>query len=148
MSDLLWQGLTISIVGLGLTFFSLGLLVLVTTILERLTRREPSQSTDLERGITIQAGAQSTKEDDEVAAAIAVALAHCQASDTCPNSLGASLGSSRSLWWIRHGPPAFAGLPYRACDEKQNFVTPIESVENSSSHSELRITPNCVSPAQ
>lgn len=103
MSDLLWQGLTISIVGLGLTFFALVLLVLVITVLERLTRGKPLQSIGLEGGIAIQTAVQPASEEDEVVAAIAVALAHVQASDGCRSGLGASLEYGRSHWWTRRG---------------------------------------------
>ena len=42
MSQLLGQGLEISLVGMGLTFASLGLLVLVMVLLERAFRRAPA----------------------------------------------------------------------------------------------------------
>ena len=101
MSDLLWQGLMISITGMGLTFVALGLLVGVMTLLERYTRDTPSPISNLERKDMIREVTQANNEEAEIAAAIAVALAHFRAIDIGRSSLGARLVSGPGAWRTR-----------------------------------------------
>ena len=104
MSDLLWQGLMISLIGIGLTFAALGLLVLVMMILERLTRETVSPTADLEEDRLIREVVQPDSEADteeEIAVAIAVAVAHFQAADIGRSSLGATLLNGPGAWRTR-----------------------------------------------
>ena len=102
MSDLLWQGLTISVMGLGLTFLALGLLILTMFLLERLTRSKgqpagPDEAVPKERSpiSTLDRDTQA----EEVAAAIAVALAHFRSLDICRSGLGLRLDAGHGAWW-------------------------------------------------
>lgn len=92
MTELIWQGLQVSVLGMGLTFAALGLLILTMMVLERLFRvREEADSAEV--------AAVSTAEEDEVAVAIAVALNHLQARDQDTSDLGAKLEAGRGAWW-------------------------------------------------
>ena len=98
MFEILWQGLTISIIGLSLTFAALGLLVVVMMILVRFTapRTEPPAPAEV----------MADTEDEGAVAAIAVALTQLQAADVYPETLGATLETERSTRWL-------LGLPQR-----------------------------------
>lgn len=101
MSDLLWQGLQISVLGLGLTFTALGLLVLTMMALERLFRPRPPapESTTPKPRRETETVAESTDEE-EVVAAITAALAHFRAQDGGqPADLGAELEAGPGAWW-------------------------------------------------
>ena len=103
MSNLLWQGLMISVVGMGLTFTALGLLVGVMTLLERLTRSRPAPVLSPQPKTTGSSLARHA-EDEEIAAAIAVALVHLQSLDICRSRLGAALENGPGAWWTRQRP--------------------------------------------
>ena len=100
MSDLLWQGLMISALGMGLTFTALGLLVGVMTLLERLTRGQVSATASLKQKTTTGSLARHA-EDEEIAVAITVALAHLQSLDICRSGLGSTLENGHGAWWTR-----------------------------------------------
>lgn len=101
MSDnLFWQGLTLTVLGMGLTFAALGILILAMILLERLfrTRRlipDKPPSPEKPGAGTL---ARDT-EDEEVAAAIAVALAHFRSLDICRSGLGTALEAGPGSWW-------------------------------------------------
>lgn len=96
MSDLLWQGLLISLTGLGLTFTVLGLLILTIILLERFSRsrsKPPEQE-----AVTADTPARSPA-DEEVTAAIVAALAHLHALEGGRNALGSTLEAGPGAWW-------------------------------------------------
>lgn len=102
MSDLLWQGLAISVMGMGLTFLALGLLILTMYLLERLTRSRarpvaPQKAAPKEKS-TVSILDRDTQAE-EVAAAIAVALAHFRSLDICRSGLGLRLEAGHGAWW-------------------------------------------------
>ena len=92
MSELIWQGLQVSVLGMGLTFAALGLLILMMMALERLFRVPEVED-------SVEVTAVSTVEEDEVAVAIVVALNHLQARDRDASDLGANLKAGRGAWW-------------------------------------------------
>lgn len=99
MSDLIQQGLWISVVGFGLLFVFMGLITLMMIILERLTRSgtQPSR----QDGTTIQnGGVVGPGKSEEVAAAIAVAIAHLRAQERDWSNLGSTLETGHSHWWL------------------------------------------------
>lgn len=104
MTELLWQGLTISLIGMGLTFAALGLLILAMILLERFAPNQPKRS-DKERSepaetLAVNSLAQRS-EEEEIAAAIAVALAHMRSLDICQSGLGSTLEAGPGAWWQR-----------------------------------------------
>jgi sodium pump decarboxylase gamma subunit len=92
MSELIWQGLQVSVLGMGLTFAALGLLILAMMALERLFRIH-------EEADSVEVTAVSPAEEDEVAVAIAVALNYLHARDRDTSDLGANLKAGRGAWW-------------------------------------------------
>jgi Na+-transporting methylmalonyl-CoA/oxaloacetate decarboxylase gamma subunit len=99
MSDLLAQGLEISLLGISLTFVALGLLILAMILLERLFR--PASSVEEGTPSALVVTVDGDSEDEEVAAAIAVALAYLRDRDKSRPTLGAMLGTERGGWWRR-----------------------------------------------
>ena len=101
MSDnLVWQGLTLTVLGMGLTFAALGILILAMIVLERLfrTRRlipnKPPSSEKPAAGTLAR-----DTEDEEIAAAIVIALAHFRSLDICRSGLGSALEAGPGAWW-------------------------------------------------
>jgi sodium pump decarboxylase gamma subunit len=95
------QGLTLSIIGMTVTFAALGLLILSIVVLGRLFRTRPSDSDkkeDLQERQVVSSSARDT-EEEEVVAAIAVALAHVHSLDMSRSGLGVTLESGRGPWW-------------------------------------------------
>lgn len=95
------EGLGLSLMGITVTFAALGLLALVMVVLERLFRDRPfrpkeEELEDRAMGSTL---ARDTSEE-EVVAAIAVALAHLHALDLGRSGLGTTLESGRGSWWM------------------------------------------------
>ena len=99
MSDLIQQGLWLSVVGFGLLFVFMGLIMLMMILLERLTRH--STRPEQQDGTAIQDGSVAGPgENEEVAAAIAVAIAHLRAQGGSRSNLGATLESGYGHWWL------------------------------------------------
>ena len=98
MTDVLWQGLTISLIGISLTFLALGLLVLVMVLLERFTRQrvKPSVSEGMapEDEMVTRDGV-----DEEIVAVITAALTHLRTKTIYPADLGATLEAGPGAWW-------------------------------------------------
>lgn len=97
MPDLFWQGVSVSVIGITLTFLALGLLILAMVVLERVFRSTPSEVLAPATALDSAAG-QGDAPAEEVAA-IAVALAVVQSSSGRGDGLGAALGEDRSPWW-------------------------------------------------
>ena len=107
MSQILSEGVEISLVGMGLTFASLGLLVLVMVLLERAFRPRTAVEQDGRPELT------STTEDadaEEIAVAVGVAIAYLRAQERDRAGLGATLGSGHGAYWAR-GRSLRAGRP-------------------------------------
>ncbi len=102
MSDLLWQSLTISVMGMGLTFAALGLLILTMILLARFSRSDAQPpvpgETVPDKNLAVSAPVQDTEE--EISAAIAVALVYLRSTDVDHGDLGATLEAGRGLWWL------------------------------------------------
>ncbi|MFQ5419648.1 MAG: OadG family transporter subunit [Anaerolineae bacterium] len=99
MSELIKQGLEISVLGMGLTFAALGLLIVAMLLLERLFREGEEEALVVDTAVS-PLTTPATENDAEIAAAIAAALAHWQAQPQ--SSLGETLHQPRSRWWT-HG---------------------------------------------
>lgn len=97
MSDILWQGLIISGLGLGLLFAAMILLMLLMMLIERLFRDAGRPAVAKEKSTVSKMTPQS--QEQEIAAAIAVALAHFRSLDICRANLGATLETERGRWW-------------------------------------------------
>ncbi len=102
MSDLIWQGLMISVMGMGTTFAALGLLILTMILLDRFSRlgAQPPVHDEAapDKKPLVSPPAPDT-EDEEIAAAIAVALTYLRAADTYHGHLGVTLEAGRGPWW-------------------------------------------------
>ena len=97
MSDIM-QGLSISIVGLLITFFSLGVFILLMIVLQRIFPPKPKVEEVAEEGEpVIQVMLDQPDEEGEVVAAIAAAISHFQ-TENRPR-LGANLESGRGRYW-------------------------------------------------
>ena len=96
------QGLSISVLGLGLTFAALGLFILVMVVLQRLFRLRPPASVEREPE-ALPAGSALARDTEaeaaERAAAIAVALSHLRSLEICQSGLGEALEAGRGPWW-------------------------------------------------
>ena len=87
------QGLIISALGLGITFAALTFIIIVISLLARIFQSKEEVEGEIE---TASAGVEASEE--EVAAAIAVALSQIRSSSH-QGELGASLESGRGAWW-------------------------------------------------
>ena len=95
------QGLTLSVIGMTITFAALGLLILTIVVLNHLFRPHPlvSDEEELEETQTLSSSLQDT-EDEEIVAAIAVVLA-LRSLDVSRSGLGTALEAGRGPWWMR-----------------------------------------------
>ena len=101
MSEILREGLRLSVMGMSLTFMALGLLVFVMILLERLFGASQATSNDRDVGETPAVSAPAQHEaDEEVVAAISAALAHLGVLDTGRQGLGTALEGRRGGWWM------------------------------------------------
>ena len=93
------QGLGLSVMGISLTFAALGLLILAMILLERAfrTRRLIPDERDAEEMPAVSTLARNT-EDEEIVAAIAVALAHLRSLDIGRSGLGEALEAGHGPW--------------------------------------------------
>lgn len=108
MSELT-QGLIVTIFGLGLLFAALSLIVLLMMLLTRFfpapkrsARAEPASATSL-----------TTTAEEEIAAAIAVALTYWRSQDSGQNDLGSTLKAGRGPWWLRGQAQQFSSIARR-----------------------------------
>ncbi len=100
VSNQIFQGLMIGLVGMAILFAAMGLLILAMTGLERLFRKQavkPDRTLPDEK-TTISSLQQETKEE-EIAAAIATALVYLRSLEICESGLGSTLESKPSPWW-------------------------------------------------
>jgi sodium pump decarboxylase gamma subunit len=96
----LWQGLSLSVMGMGLTFAALGLLILTMILLQRIfrPRRLASGEREAEETAVVSTLGRDTQ-DEEIAAAISVALAHLRSLDLGRSGLGTGLEAGHGAWW-------------------------------------------------
>ena len=101
MSDLLLQGLTISVIGISLTFAALGILILMMFLLVRLfpVKQEKNDISRPVEPIKSDASRRSVKEE-EITAAIAAALSYFRARDLERSGLGETLETPPAPWWV------------------------------------------------
>jgi sodium pump decarboxylase gamma subunit len=96
------QGVLLLVIGMAILFAAMGLLILVMVILERIfrTRRLVPEEGEPNATETDSKLARDTG-DEEVAAAIAVALAHLRSLELDRSGLGAALEEGRGSWWLK-----------------------------------------------
>lgn len=89
------------IMGLGITFTALGLFIGLILLLEYLFPPKPEAGEE-EEFETHSAVSQMERDttDEEIAAAIAIALAHLQSHELCRSELGVDLEKGHSPWWM------------------------------------------------
>lgn len=94
MSELFLQGLQVSALGMGLTFAALGLLILTIKALNQLFRERDTdeQETGMHTAVALN-------DENEVAAAIAVAISQMRSTDSPTSELGKTLEKGRGAWW-------------------------------------------------
>lgn len=98
----LGQGIAIMIMGLGITFTALGLFIGLILLLEYLFPPKPKTEMAAEEFQTRSAVSHLKRDttDEEIAAAIAIALAHLYSYELCRSNLGVDLEKGRSPWWV------------------------------------------------
>ena len=99
----IWQGLSLSALGMGLTFAALGLLILAVFMLERIfrTRRLIPEERSPEEMPVASSLARDMREEETVVA-IAVALAHLRSLDMDRSGLGEALEAGRGPWGMKY----------------------------------------------
>jgi hypothetical protein len=102
------QGLSISIIGLFITFFALGVFILLMIVLQRIfpPKTEVEEEPEAEPVIQIELEQASSKpeKETEMAAAISAAVSYFQAASQ--PSLGSNLEGGRGRWWSANRPAA------------------------------------------
>ncbi|MFQ5595279.1 MAG: OadG family protein [Anaerolineae bacterium] len=93
------QGLGLSVMGMGLTFAALGLIIVVMVVLQRLFSPQPT-SYEPEMGETLLFSPPAHGPEDEIVAAIAAGLAHFGALSIGGAALGSALEAQRGRWWV------------------------------------------------
>ena len=101
--NVIWQGLSLSVLGLGLTFAALGLLILAMVALERIFRTRPliPEGRSPEEMPAASSSARDMGEEETVVA-IAVALAHLRSLDMSRSGLGEALEAGPGPWGMKH----------------------------------------------
>ena len=96
------EGVILLVIGMAVLFAAMGLLILAMVVLERLFRTRRLVPEEREPDAT-EAGSRLARdtEDEEVAAAIAVALAHLRSLEICRSGLGTALEVGRGSWWVK-----------------------------------------------
>ena len=91
------QGLTISLLGLLLTFFALGVFVLIMYVLQWLFPPQLEEKGSLEEQPAL-IEASGAEDETTVAAAISVALSYLR--DLEQSKIGETLVVGRGSWWV------------------------------------------------
>ncbi len=94
------QGIVLLVVGMAFLFASMGVIILAMIVLERLFRTRKLVPEELEPGEreTVSRHERDTA-DEEVVAAIALALAHLRSLDIARSGLGTALEAGHGSWW-------------------------------------------------
>jgi sodium pump decarboxylase gamma subunit len=93
------QGLTVGVMGIGITFAALGLIILVMIVLQRLFIQPQAAPSQDEIGTTHAVEAAALPQEEEVVAAIGAALAYMRTAESVRGGLGSSLGAESGVWW-------------------------------------------------
>jgi sodium pump decarboxylase gamma subunit len=95
------QGVVLLVLGMAILFAAMGILILFMVVLERVFRTRPQalNEPELEEKGQKKTGSRRDTEDEEVAAAIAAALAHLRSLDIYRSGLGTALEVGRGSWW-------------------------------------------------
>jgi sodium pump decarboxylase gamma subunit len=101
MSDVLEQGLWISVIGLTILFIAMGLLFVLMMLLERLSRSRTQPVSQAEAAFTRDTTTPEQAKNDEIAAAITVAVAYLRGQERGKSSLGSSLETGPGQWWLQ-----------------------------------------------
>jgi sodium pump decarboxylase gamma subunit len=100
----LMKGLEITVMGMGLVFVTIGILILTMIILMRLSKgknkEEPGAAESIEEAPEAGSATTAAAEDEEIAAVIAVALASFKTLDRSQSSLGKLLLEPETPWAI------------------------------------------------
>ena len=99
----IWQGLSLSALGMGLTFAALGLLILAVFMLERIFRTRqliPEERSPEE--MPVASSLARDMREEETVVAIAVALAHLRSLDMGRSGLGEALEAGPGPWGMMH----------------------------------------------
>jgi len=101
LSELISQGLTISVIGISLTFAALGILILMMFLLVRLfpVKKEKNDISRPVEPIKSDASRRGV-EEEEIAAAIAAALSYFRSLEIGRSGLGESLETEPGSWWV------------------------------------------------
>ena len=95
------QGLTLMVLGLGTTFSALaifiGLIVLLSRVFPPAQEPDSPSAEVADQPAVTQLLRDTTQE--EIAAAIAMALAHVHSLELCRSNLGETLEHARGQWW-------------------------------------------------
>lgn len=88
------------VMGLGLTFIALGLFIGLIVLLERLFPPKPKAATEAFETQSVVSQMERDTADEEIAAAIAIALAHVYSHELCRSDLGVDLEKGHGPWWV------------------------------------------------
>ncbi len=109
------QGLVVSVLGISITFLALALFILVMVVLKKMFPVKPVEEEAVEEvgtpAGTVEIVNEAVVDEEEVAAAIAVALACFQ--QRRQSQLGAALMQGRGQWWSTHRASANQGIPQK-----------------------------------
>jgi sodium pump decarboxylase gamma subunit len=104
------QGLEITVLGLAVTFTALGIFILVMLVLKRIFKEKPENDdpqVSEETAPIMEASTSEVEDDSEVIAVIAAAIAYMKSKTF--STLGASLESGKSTWWVSNSLKAKQG---------------------------------------
>ena len=98
--DQIVAGLTVSVLGITVTFVAMGLLVLLMVLLQHYTAapRGAAREAEAEAALPPIPSTQAA-ETEEIVAAVAVALVHLRALDAVQGGLGSGLMNGPGTWW-------------------------------------------------
>ena len=94
--DQIVAGLTVSVLGILVTFVAMGLVVLLMVLLQRYTTAPPGATREAE---VLPIPSMQAAETGEIVAAVAVALAHLRTLESAQSELGSSLMNGPGTWW-------------------------------------------------
>jgi sodium pump decarboxylase gamma subunit len=95
------QGVILLVIGMGVLFAAMALLILAMVLLERLfrTRQLVSDEGEPKETSLVVSTLARDAEDEEIVAAIAVALAYLRSLEISQSGLGTALEAGHSSWW-------------------------------------------------
>ena len=94
--DQIVAGLTVSVLGIMVTFVAMGLVVLLMVLLQRYTTAPLGATREAEVPAIPSTQAAET---EEIVAAVAVALAHLRTLESAQSELGSGLMNGPGTWW-------------------------------------------------